>query len=69
MPAHERWLEVHESLRWTNQRKGNWQRYELGQVVIFASKRNRSTPSATVVRVEKGKVVVVLSSRRNGPTT
>ena len=28
-------LKVHESLHWTNQQKGNWQRYELGQVVLL----------------------------------
>ena len=57
-------LEVHESLRWTNQQKRDWQRYEPGQVVIFAPGRNRPAPSATVVRVEKKKVVVALPSRK-----
>jgi ATP-dependent exoDNAse (exonuclease V) alpha subunit len=32
--------------------------------VIFAPGRNRPGPSATVVRVEKGKVVVVLASKK-----
>ena len=64
LPAEGTRLEVHESLRWTNQQKGNWQRYEPGQVVIFAPGRNRPAPSATVVRVEKGKVVVALASRK-----
>jgi AAA domain len=57
-------LEAHESLRWTNQQKGNWQRYEPGQVMTFAPARNRPAPSATVLRVEKGKVVTVLASRK-----
>jgi len=57
-------LTVHESLRWTNQQKGNWQRYEPGQVVTFAPERNRPASSATVVRVEKEKVVVALASRK-----
>jgi hypothetical protein len=48
----------------TNQQKRNWQRYEPGQVVTFAPARNRPAPSATVVRVEKGKVVVALASRK-----
>jgi hypothetical protein len=36
LPAEGTRLEVHESLRWTNQQKVNWQRYEPGQVVTFA---------------------------------
>ena len=64
LPAEGTRLKVHESLRWTNQQKGSWQRYEPGQVVIFAPARNRPAPSATVVRVEKGKVVVALASRK-----
>ena len=64
LPAAGTSLEVHESLRWTNQQKRQWQRYEPGQVVIFAPGRNRPGPSATVVRVENGKVVVALASRK-----
>ena len=64
LPAEGTRLEVHEPLRWTNQQKGNWQRYEPGQVVTFAPGRNRPAPSATVVRVEKGKVVIALASRK-----
>ena len=64
LPAEGTRLEVHESLRWTNQQKRQWQRYEPGQVVTFAPGRNRPAPSATVVRVEKGKVVVALASRK-----
>ena len=64
LPAEGTRLQVHESLRWTNQQKGNWQRYEPGHVVTFASQRNRPAPSATVVRVEKKKVVVALASRK-----
>ena len=62
LPGEGTRLEVHESLRWTNQQKANWQRYEPGQVVTFAPGRNRPTSSARVVRVEKGKVVVALAS-------
>jgi hypothetical protein len=57
-------LEVHEPLRWTNQQKRNWQRYEPGQVVTFAPERDRPAPCATVVRVERKKVVVALASRK-----
>jgi conjugative relaxase-like TrwC/TraI family protein len=57
-------LTVHESLRWTDQQKRDWQRYEPGQVVVFATARNRPASSATVVRVEKKKVVVALPSRK-----
>ena len=64
LPAEGTRLQVHESLRWTNQQKRNWQRYEPGQVVTFAPARNRPASSATVVRVEKKKVVVALASRK-----
>ena len=64
LPAAGKSLEVHESLRWTNQQKRQWQHYQTGQVVIFAPGRNRPDPSATVVRVENGKVVVALASRK-----
>ena len=64
LPGEGTRLEVHESLGWTNQQKGNWQRYEPGQVVTFAPERNRPAPSGTVVRVEKKKVVVALASRK-----
>ena len=37
------------------QQKRDWQRYEPGQVVIFAPARSRPASSATVVRVEKRK--------------
>jgi conjugative relaxase-like TrwC/TraI family protein len=63
LPTEGTRLEVHESLRWTNQQKGNWQRYERGQVVTFAPARNRPAPFATVVRVEKKRVIVALASR------
>ena len=64
LPARGESFEVHESLRWTNQQKGNWQHYEPGQVVTFAPARNRPAPSGTVVRIEKKKVVVALASRK-----
>ena len=63
LPAEGTRLEVHESLRWTNQQKRDWQRYEPGQVVAFAPGRNRPA-SSVVVRVEKRKVVVALASRK-----
>jgi hypothetical protein len=64
LPAEGTRLEVHESLRWTNQQKRDWQRYEPGQIVTFARGRNRPASSATVARVEKEKVGVVLPSRK-----
>jgi len=64
LPAEGTRLTVHESLRWTNQQKRDWQRYEPGQVVTFAPARNRPSSSATVVRVERKKVVVTLPSRK-----
>ena len=51
LPAEGARLEVHESLRWTNQQKATWQRYAPGQVVIFAPRHKRPTSSATVVRI------------------
>jgi len=57
-------LEVHESLRWTSQQKRDWQRYQPGQVVIFAPARERPASSVTVVRVEKKKVVIALPTRK-----
>ena len=64
LPAEGTRLTVHESLRWTNQQKRGWQRYEPGQVITFAPARNRPSSSATVVRVEEKKVVVTLPSRK-----
>jgi hypothetical protein len=60
LPAEVTRLDVHESLRWTNQQKRQWQRYEPGQVVTFAPQRDRPAPSATVVRVDRKKVIVAL---------
>lgn len=64
LPSEGAHLVVHESLRWTNQQKRDWRRYEPGQVVTFAPAPNRPASSATVVRVEKKKVVVALPSRK-----
>ena len=64
LPVEAARVTVHESLLWTNRQKRDWQRYGPGQAVTFAPARNRHIPSATVVRVEKGKVVVVLPSRK-----
>ena len=60
LPAEGTCLTVNESLRWTNQQKRDWHRYETGQVVTFAPVSNRPASSATVVRVEKRKVAVAL---------
>jgi conjugative relaxase-like TrwC/TraI family protein len=57
-------LTVHEPLRWTSQQKRDWQRYEPGQVVVFAPACDRPASSATVVRIEKKKVVIALSTRK-----
>ena len=64
LPAEGTCLKVNESLRWTNQQKRDWRRYEPGQVVTFAPASNRPASSATVVRVEKKKVTVALPSRK-----
>ena len=64
LPAEGTRLEVHGSLRWTSQQKRDWQRYEPGHLVTFAPGRNRPAPSATVVRVEDGRVIVALASRK-----
>jgi len=37
LPVEGARVTVHESLRWTSQQKREWQRYESGQVVTFAS--------------------------------
>jgi hypothetical protein len=55
-------LEVYESLRWTIQQRRDWQRYQPGQVVILAPARESPASSATVVRVEKKKIVLALST-------
>ena len=59
LPAEGTQLTVHESLRWTDQQKKDWRRYEPGQVVTFAPSANRPAVSARVVRAENKKVVVV----------
>ena len=64
LPAEGTCLKVNESLRWTNQQKRDWHRYEPGQVVTFAPASNRPASSATVMRVEKRKVTVALPSRK-----
>jgi len=64
LPAEGTRLRVHESLGWTNQQKRDWKRYEPGQVVTFAPARDRPASSATIVRVEKKKVVLALPSSR-----
>ena len=64
LPAEGTCLTVTESLRWTNQQKRDWHRYETGQVVTFAPVSNRPASSATVLRVEKRKVTVALPSKK-----
>ena len=59
LPAEGTQHTVHESLRWTDQQKKDWRRYEPGQVVAFAPSANRPAVSARVVRAENKKVVVV----------
>ena len=55
LPVEGARVTVHESLRWTNQQRRDWQRYEPGQVVTFVPARNRPASSATVVRLTKRK--------------
>ena len=55
-------LTVTESLRWTNQQKRDWRRYQSGQVITVAPASNRLASAATVVRVEQKKVTVALPS-------
>ena len=64
LPAEGTCLTVNESLRWTNQQKRDWRRYEPGQFVTFAPASNRPASSATVVCVEKKNVVAALPSRK-----
>jgi hypothetical protein len=64
LPAEGTCLPVHESLRWTDQQKKDWRRYEPGQVITFSPSANRPASSATVLRVEKKKIVVALASRK-----
>jgi hypothetical protein len=55
LPAEGTCLTVNESLRWTNQQKRDWHRYETGQVVTFAPVSNRPASSTTVLRVANDK--------------
>ena len=63
LPSGGTGLKVNESLRWTNQQKRDWRRYEPGQVVTFAPASNRPASAGTVVRIEEKKVTVALASR------
>ncbi len=58
LPAEGTSVTVHESLRWTNQQKRDWRRYEVGQVIDFTPAAHRPTSSAVVIRLENGDVVV-----------
>ncbi len=58
LPAEGASVVVHESLRWTNQQKKNWGRYEVGQMIVFTPSAHRPSASAVVVRLEDHDVVV-----------
>jgi hypothetical protein len=47
-------------LRWTVQQRGNWRNYQPGQIVTFTKSVSgmKSGESATIERVEKGKVLL-----------
>jgi hypothetical protein len=60
LPKEETPCTVHDSLRWTIQQRGNWRNYQTGQVVTFTKSVSgmKAGGSATIERVEKGKVLV-----------
>jgi conjugative relaxase-like TrwC/TraI family protein len=61
LPKEDTTCTVHDSLRWTVQQRGNWRNYQPGQVVTLTKSIGgwKAGESATVARVESGKVVVV----------
>lgn len=63
LPAEGTRVTVHESLRWTNQQKQDWRRYEVGQVVDFTPSAHRKASSAVVARVGKDNLVAVADGR------
>ena len=52
---------VHDSLRWTVQQRGNWRNYQAGQAITVTKSMGgwKAGESASVVRVETGRVVVI----------
>ncbi len=58
LPVEGTKVTVHESLRWTNQQKQDWRRYEAGQVIEFAPSAHRPAQFGTVVRAEKNAVTI-----------
>ena len=63
LPVEGTKVTVHESLRWTNQQKRDWRRYEPGQVIEFAPSANRPAPFATVVRAERNAVTIAVGGK------
>ena len=61
LPKEDTACTVHDSLRWTVQQRANWRNYQPGQVIIVTKSIGgwKVGESATVARVESGKVVVV----------
>jgi conjugative relaxase-like TrwC/TraI family protein len=60
LPKEDTACMVHDSLRWTVQQRGNWRNYQTGQVVTFNKSVSgmKAGESATIERVEKGKVIL-----------
>jgi conjugative relaxase-like TrwC/TraI family protein len=60
LPKEETPCTVHDSLRWTVQQRGNWRNYQPGQTVTFSKSVSgmKAGESATIVRAEKGKVLL-----------
>ena len=56
---------VHDSLRWTVQQRSNWRNYQAGQVITVTKSMGgwKAGESATVARVENGRIVVVSGDR------
>ncbi len=61
LPKEDTACAVHDSLRWTVQQRGNWRNYQPGQVITVTKSMGgwKAGESATVARVENGRVVVV----------
>ncbi len=63
IPASGVRVSVHESLRWTNQQKRDWRRYEVGQVIEFAPSADRPFAFAEIVRVAKTGIVLKVDGK------
>jgi conjugative relaxase-like TrwC/TraI family protein len=61
LPKVETPCAVHDSLRWTLKKRGNWRNYQPGQVIIVTKSMGgwKAGEAASVAKVESGKVVVV----------